>query len=41
MDNRFLLSAFVGVFFFVLIVASITTYRHISHRWEPVISRPS
>jgi hypothetical protein len=31
MDSRFMLSAFVGVFFLVLIVAAITTYRHVWH----------
>jgi hypothetical protein len=39
MDPRFIFSALVGAFCVVLIFATITTVRHISHRVDPVVSR--
>jgi hypothetical protein len=40
MDSRFLFSALIGAFCAALIFATVTTVRHISHRVDPVVSRP-
>jgi hypothetical protein len=39
MDTRFVFSALAGIFLAVLIVATITTARHISNRAEPTVSK--
>jgi hypothetical protein len=41
MGTRFVFSALVGIFLAVLIIATITTARHISNRPQPPISRLS
>jgi hypothetical protein len=41
MDTRFIFSALVGVVFAATIFATIMTVRHISHRSDAAISRPS
>ncbi len=41
MDPRFIFSALAGVLCVVIIFAILTAARHISHRSDSVISRPS
>ena len=41
MDTRFIFSALAGVVCLVIIFATVTTVRYISHRSDSDISRPS
>ena len=40
MDPRYILSALAGIFCFVLVLAIVTTVRHVSHRGDLVAARP-
>jgi hypothetical protein len=39
MDTRFIFSALIGIFCLIMVLAAITTVRHIANRPEPTVSR--